>query len=163
MASLSNRQIIHSIENGEESVLFYLTKKYFHSSRRMLRRAGLPDVLTPKVFSDVLIKVYREIQQNEFSENVDFEKYFMNSMKEALSNNNTKVSSSESDVVASCFSILDESAKKLISLRIVEKLSFESIAARQNFSNPVIAQFEFNKAYAQFEKMAGARINIDIE
>ena len=66
----------------------------------------------------------------------------------------------EKEIVASCFSILDESARKILSARYVEKLSFEQIAVRLEYSNPIIAQFEFNKAFNQFENISRARLNI---
>ena len=67
--------------------------------------------------------------------------------------------SEEKEIIRSCFSILDETSRKILAARYSEKLSFEQIAARMDFSNPVIAQFEFNKAFSQFEKISRARLN----
>lgn len=170
MASFTNQQVIYSIQNGEEEILFYLTKKYYNSSRRLLRRIGCRDSETPAVFGRVLVNVFSEIQRNNISTNVDFEQFFYNSLREyfkTLKTENPKErelnTSEEKEIIRSCFSILDETSRKILAARFSEKLSFEQIAARMDFSNPVIAQFEFNKAFSQFEKISRARLNVASE
>ena len=69
----------------------------------------------------------------------------------------------ERDAAASCFTILDEQSKKLLSARYTEKLTFEEIAVRFEFSNPVIAEFEVHKSLNQFRQIAQARLNTGIE
>ena len=167
MASFTNQQVIQSIKNGEEDILFYLTKKYFNSSRRWLRRSGCRDSETPAIFGRVIVNVFGEIQRNNISTNVDFEQFFNNSLREYFKilktenpNKRDLNSSEEKEITRSCFSILDENARKILAARYSEKLSFEQIAARMDFSNPVIAQFEFNKAFSQFEKISRARLNV---
>lgn len=166
MARYSNQQIFNHILNGEEEILFYLTKKYYNSSRRWLHRNGCIDSDTPAIFSKVLINVYDDIQRNNISQNVDFEIFFYNSLREFFKNikseNNHEPESSEKEIVSSCFLILDEFYRKILSARYSEKLSFEQIAVRFKFSNPVIAQFEFNKAFSQYEKISKARLNISL-
>ena len=154
MVSFTNQEVIHSIQNGEERILFYLTKKYFNSSRRWLRRSGCRDSETPAIFGRVMVNVFGEIQRNNISPNVDFEQFFFNSLREYLKNviaenqeDRNLIISEEKEIIRLCFSILDESSRKILAARYSEKLSFEQIAARMNFSNPVIAQFEFNKAF----------------
>ena len=170
MSRYSNQQIFNAILNGEEEVLFYLTKKYFESSRRWLRRNGCRDSDTPAIFSNVLVSVWGEIQQNNFSPKVDFELFFFNSLREFFKNqkpdknhNQESIESKQKEVIGSCFSILDESSRKILSARYAEKLSFEQIAVRLNFSNPVIAHFEFDRAFSQFEKIARTRLNVASE
>jgi DNA-directed RNA polymerase specialized sigma24 family protein len=170
MSSYSNQQIITSIKNGQDEVLFYLAKKYFQSGRRWLRRNGFRDADTPSVFSKILLKIYREIQQSNLSTDIDFEPFFFNSLRQYSSQFKPEknkdivpipsMSDNEKEIIGSCYSILDESFRKILAARYVEKLSFEAIAVRHNFSNPVIAQFEFNKAFNQFEKIARARLNV---
>jgi hypothetical protein len=170
MSRYSNHQIITSIQNGDDEILFYLAKKYFQSARRWLRRSGYRDADTPSIFGTIIVKIYREIQQSNISPNIDFEPFFFNSLREytnqekSFKNHNVVTTEAkpdnDKDIVGNCFSILDESSRKILTARYVEKLSFEQIAARQNFSNPVIAQFEFNKAFSQFEKISKARLNI---
>lgn len=167
MAKYSNQQLFNSILNGEEEILFYLTKKYFHSTRRWLLRNGCRDSDTPAIFSKVIVNVCREIQQNNISPNVDFELFFFNSLREYFKNRKADkkydqelIPSEEKEIISSCFSILDESSRKILAARYAEKLSFEQIAARLNFSNPVIAQFEFNKAFSQFGKISRVRLNV---
>ena len=170
MASFTNQQVIQSIKNGEDEILFYLTKKYFNSSRRWLRRRGFRDSETPAIFGRVMVNVFGEIQRNNISTNVDFEQFFTNSIREyskILKTENPKErelnTSEEKEIIRACFSILDETSRKILAARYSEKLTFEQIAARMDFSNPVIAQFEFNKAFSQFEKISRARLNVASE
>lgn len=168
MRRKSNQEIITSIQNGEEEVLFYISGKYFPGSRKWLRRHGCRDIDTPWIFSRAMVDVYRELQQNKISPNIDFELFFFNflknhwnQLKEIRLEKHQSILPGDVAIVASCFTILDESARKILSLRYCEKLSFEQIAARLEFSNPVIAQFEFNRAFSQFENIANARLNVN--
>lgn len=170
MTSFTNQEVIQSIKNGEEDILFYLTKKYFNSAGRWLRRSGCRDSETPAIFGRVMVNVFGEIQRNNISSNVDFEQFFTNSLREYFKILKTENpderelnTSEEKEIIRSCFSILDESSRKILAARYSEKLSFEQIAARMDFSNPVIAQFEFNKAFSQFEKISRARLNVASE
>jgi hypothetical protein len=165
MPRLSNQQIISSLQNGEESVMFYLSKRYFESARKLLRRKGCRDKDTPAVFSRILVGVCREIQRNKISPNVDFEHFLFNSIRDYISDMKTIGRDAlfipgEREIVASCFSILDESSRKILSARYCENLTFEQIAARLEYSNPVIAHFEFNKAFSLFENIVRARLNV---
>ena len=167
MNRYSNQELIGAILNGEEDILFYVAKKFFHSSRRWLIRNGCRDSETPAIFSRVVVNVCREIQQNKLSSNVDFEYFFNNSLHDYFKNNKDYKKSEqdlflskEKDVISSCFSILDDSSRKILAARYAEKLSFEQISSRFNFSNPVIAQFECNKAFNQFEKITRVRLNV---
>jgi len=170
----SNEEVINSIRNGKEETLYVLSKKYFQSSRRWLRRKGISDSATPAIFAKMIVKMFRDIQQNRLSTHVDLDKYIFNMFNEHLSKEkeNRKFkrqpsilpsSDIERDVTASCFTILDEQSKKLLSARYTEKLSFEEIAVRFDFSNPVIAEFEVHKALNQFRQIAQARLNTGIE
>jgi hypothetical protein len=168
MPSYSNKQLFLSIQNGEEEIMFYLTKKYYQTSRRWLRREGCIDSDTPIIFSTVLVNICREIQHQRISPEIEFEHVFFNALRNYL----TQLKNSEEDietqienteVIASCFSIMEEYSKKILISRYVEKRSFETIAELQNFSNPVIAQFEVNKAFNQFEAISKVRLNIPTE
>jgi hypothetical protein len=166
MRKLTNQQVISSIQNGDESILFYLSRKYFEQVRKLLRRKGCRDQDTPAIFAGILLNVYREIQTNRLSPNVDFENFLMNSVKEhindfkLLSFQNDHLLPADKEIVSSCFSILDESSRKVLAARYCENLSFEQIAARLGYSNPVIAHFEFNKAFTVFENIVRARLNV---
>jgi hypothetical protein len=167
MARYSNQEIFNALQNGEDAILLYLTEKYYQSARRMLRRSGFRDSDTPTVFSNVIIKIAREVQQNNLSATIDFEPFFFNTLQEymkdfkALRKDGYLVSQlGEKEIVISCFSILDESSRKILAARYAEKLSFEQIAARFEFSNPMIAQYEFNKAFSIFGNISKARLNI---
>jgi hypothetical protein len=164
----SNQQNILAIKNGDEDVLLSLSKKYYPSTRRYLRRKGFSDKNTPYIFSDILVSVYREIQLSINSSHIEIEQLFFNSLNAFINNNKPQVIndhgiSDEKIIVSSCFDILDESSKKLLAARYVENLNFEQIASRFNFSNPVIAQFEFERSFSQYENISRARMNVNAE
>jgi hypothetical protein len=159
--------IITSIQNGDEEILFYLTDKYYPSARRWMRRHGCRDADTPQVFGKVLLQVYREIRSQRISKHVDFNNLFYNSLKDFLGREHSVEPGKEPEqpgelnVVANCFSILDESARRLLAERYAEERTFEEMAVSQNYSNPAIAEFELNKAYEQYEKIVRARLKLD--
>jgi len=158
MSRRRNQHIIQSIHNGNEEILFYLSRLYFQSARRLLRRKGISDSSTPRVFATILTNVYREIKQKKLSAQVDFESYLFNSIRdfsEASLHPDQDV-----EIVSACFGILDESSRKILSSRYADRISFEEIATRCGFSNAVIAEHEVNKAMSQFEKIAAARLNM---
>ena len=166
-----NEEIITSLQNGREEELLALSRRYFQSSRRWLRRKGISDSATPAIFAKVLVKIFRHIQQNRLSVHVDLDKYIYNMLNEQLSKEKEDrkfkrqiailpSTDIEREVAATCFTILDEQNKKLLSSRYTEKLTFEEIAVRFEFSNPVIAEFEIHKALNQFRQISQARLNI---
>lgn len=165
MARLTNQQIITSLQNGDETILFYLSKRYYESARKLLRSNGCRDKDTPGIFSRILVNVCREVQRNKISPNVDFELFLFNSLQEHWSEIKTNGSDSlylpgEKEIIASCFTILDDQSRKILSARYCENLTYEQIATRFDYSNPVIAQFEFNKAFLLFENIVRARLNV---
>ena len=162
---MNNQQIITAIQNGEDSVLLFLSRKYYESARKLLRRKGCRDKDTPVIFSGILVNAIREIQRNKISSNVDFEMFLFNNIREHLNDMKMMEKKSnflpgEREIIASCFMILDESSRKILAARYSENLTFEQIAARLEFSNPVIAHFEFNKAFILFENIVRARLNV---
>ena len=172
MSSYTNPEIISDIQNGKEEALFYVSKKFFQPARRWLRRKGVPDDKTPEIFVSVLVQLFREIQQQHLSIHVDFESYLFNSLEEFFIQEKAKdrkqryvlgpiYSDLQKEAVSLCVQIQDEDEKKLLFCRYAEKLNFEQIAVRFEFSNPVIAQFEVNKALNRLEGMVRIRLNID--
>lgn len=163
--------ILSDIKNGKEEVLVYLTKKFFPSARKFLRLKGLNDAGTPIVFSHVLAKSVVSIQRRKNISHIDFEKYLFESLAEEvkkikeekpdLKNEQLKVFSNERiKVVSDCVLILDEYARTILFARFSERLSYEKIAERFQFSNAVIAQHEVNKALNQLEGIVKLRLNI---
>jgi DNA-directed RNA polymerase specialized sigma24 family protein len=172
MPRYSNPEIISAIHNGNEEVLFYVSRKFFQPARRWLRRKGVPDEKTPEIFISILLKVFREIQQQRLSVHIDFESFLFNSLDDHFRQEKTKgrderfktessFSDENKEIVAQCVSILDEENRKLLFSRYAEKLSFEQIAVRFNYSNPVIAQFEVNKAMNRLEAISRIQLNIE--
>jgi hypothetical protein len=68
----------------------------------------------------------------------------------------------QADVAAQCVAVLDEDTRRLLFLRFSEKRTYEEIATLCNYGNPVIAQFEVEKAYRQFEGIVKVRFGIDV-
>ena len=172
MTRYTNPEIISDIQNGKEEVLFYVSRKFFQPARRWLRRKGVPDDKTPQIFVTVLLQLFREIQQQHLSLHVDFESYLFNSLEEYFKQEKTKnkkqrynleplYSDSQKEAVALCVEIQDIDTRKLLFSRYAEKLTFEQIASRFDFSNPVIAQFEVNKAMNRLEGIVRIQLNID--
>jgi hypothetical protein len=167
MRRSENSATITAIQNGQEDVLFSLTRKYYPSARRWLRQKGIRDIDTPAVFSRLLVKVFTEIKSHPGSANIDFESFFFNALKnysgELRAERKLKINKEESpadlQAAIACYTILDEQAKQILSARYAENMSFEQIASRFNFSNPVIAQFEVNKAYVQLAHIVNIRLN----
>ena len=165
MKRYSEGEIIHAINNGSREVLVYLARKYFPSSRRLMRIKGLRDEVTPSVFADVLTSVYLKLQQQQF-EYVDFESYFLHALNEHVrvvkgyGNATTHKEVAEPDEIAShCVSILDEQSQQILFSRVAGKMSYERIKNKFQFSNAVIAQYEVNKAMSQLEGIVKLRLN----
>jgi hypothetical protein len=115
--------------------------------------------------------VFLTIQQQNIPENIDFEDYFFRTLYEWIDKlkderkkkNKLKFSNlaDEGEKIASdCVSILDEHSQKLINARVIEKLSYEKIALRFQYTNAVMAQQEFNRIYNQLEGIVKLRMNI---
>ncbi|MBK6838575.1 MAG: sigma-70 family RNA polymerase sigma factor [Bacteroidetes bacterium] len=171
MARYSNEEIVSALINGQEDILFYLNRKYFETARRWLRRKGTPDAQTPEIFTTVLVNVYREIQHSRISPNIPFEPYLFNALQEFLREEkmlrkenkfslSPVFSDQQRDIVAGCVNLMEVDNRRLLAARYAENLSYEQIAVRFEYSNPVIAQFEVNKAMNQLEGIARARLNI---
>jgi DNA-directed RNA polymerase specialized sigma24 family protein len=173
MSLYNNKQLITEIQNGNEQVLVYLAKKYFHSARRVLRVKGIKDAQTPAIFSTVLIKAWMDILCHKFPSSIEFETFLFNSLedhiKEIKEKKNRKIlaadaimAGEQAGIVAQCVSILDENATNLVQAHYAEQLSFEKIAQRFNYSNAVIAQHEVYKAMSQLEGIVKLRLNISL-
>ncbi|MCX6291896.1 MAG: hypothetical protein NT126_09055 [Bacteroidetes bacterium] len=171
MSRYSNKQLITEIRNGNEDVLDFLATKYFSHARRVIRLKGIKDSTAPELFSIVLVKAWFDVLFHKLPANIDFEAFFYSSLedyirelKDRKKNNSLKsdslFSNHQKEVVAQCVFILDEQAKKLVHAHYGEKLSFEKIASRFNYSNAVIAQHEVNKAMNQLEGIVKLRLNI---
>jgi len=74
--------------------------------------------------------------------------------------NNSLNPDSDISIASQCVSILDDQLQKLLFARIVEKMSYENIADRFQYSNAVIAQHEVHKALHQLEGIVKLRMNI---
>lgn len=159
MSRIKEQSVIDELKNGSTDILLYLTQQYFQSSRRWLRSKGVRDADTPQLFSKAVINLMRELQAKKPSAPVDMEKYIFTKINEALSA--YKVKTTEGDermqisgiqLTARCFAALDDDARKLLSAYYADNLTFEELAVRFEFSNPVIAEFEVNR---QMKKLEG--------
>ena len=82
------------------------------------------------------------------------------SLKEGRKRNDIYSAPEPALVAAKCVSILDEDVQRLLFARVAEKLSYERIKEKFQFSNAVIAQYEVNKALDQLEGIVKLRMNI---
>lgn len=173
MSRFNNKQLIAGIQNGKDEVIVYLAEKYFPYTRKLLRTKGVMDSMTPEFFSLVLVKVCLDIVQNKYPSSIEFETFFFNSLKDSILewksrrgddglNEEAFHSNQQKLIVAQCVSILDEHSIKLVHAYYAERLSFETIAAKFNYSNPVIAQHEVNKAINQLEGIVTLRLKSSI-
>ena len=171
MSKLTNREIFSEIREGNEDMLIYLHERYFQQSRRWLRRQGFPDQQTPLVFSEVLVRLFREIQRKKIPGEVEFEPYFFNMLEEFTNEdkrlrkeNKRRITATftdaEKDIISQCTMILDDQVRKLLFARYVEHLSSEEIAARFGHKNPLFSQSEVDKAMLQLENISRIRLQI---
>ncbi len=171
MSRFNNKQLITGIQNGNEDVLVYIAEKYFPQARRVLRMKGFNDSSAPEFFSTVMVKVCMDILHHKFPSNIEFETFFFNCLQESIHDEKNKkrgnqlkpdpvFSDQQKSVVAQCVSILDEQSRNLVHAHYAERLSFEAIASKFEYSNSVIAQHEVNKAMNLLEGIVKLRLNI---
>ena len=168
MNSSANKKLVAEFKGGNDDVVSVAARKFFPSARKFLRMKGVRDKFTPQAFADSLVAVLLEIRRNKVSELADFngilnsalgrEAEALRSFRRAGTDEVTE--DTNADVAAQCVSVLDAASKQLLYLRYGERKSFEEIAAILNFSNPVIAQFEVEKAYRQLEGIVKVRFNM---
>ena len=166
MKRFSKKNIIDEIQNGNEEVLGRLSQKHFPSIRRLLRIRGIRDSETPQVFSHILATVFINLSKRKTVSDIDFEEYLLNSANDYVKNRKQILhnvnSNNDDEITAHCVSILDEHLQKLLFARVVEKLSYEKIAERFQYSNAVIAQYELDKAFQQLEGIVKLRLNVSL-
>ena len=166
MKRYPGRDILTEINNGNEEVLVYLARKYFTTARRILRMRGFRDEHTPHIFADVLAKVYSDLRHQK-REHLDFESYFLGLLKSVPKNKLAEDKNVAPDqvneaghIVSQCVAIMEDDAQQLLFARVTEKLNYEQMKDRFQFSNAVIAQYEFDKAFNQLEGIVRLRLNI---
>jgi len=168
MSLTANKRLIAEFKVGNDEVISEAARKFFPSARKFLRMKGVRDELTPKVFADSLVTVLSEIRRNKVSELADFTGLLNTALgREAEALKSAGRSAPEeipedtnAAVAAQCVAVLDAPSQQLLFLRYAERKSFEEIAAILNYSNPVIAQFEVDKAYRQLEGIVKVRFNM---
>lgn len=166
---MKTQDLIREIKKDSNEALSFIVRKFFPVSRKMLGRKGIRDSMTPRVFSSALIGVLKDIRCHNLSEMVDFNSLLHNALISEAANFKNGSGTPEkpspeqlkSGVVANCVLVLDEQAQKLLYVRYVEQKSFEEISNMFGFSNPVIAQFETDKAYKQLEGIVKVRLSVN--
>lgn len=165
----SDDAVIRAIRNGSNDPLFEIARRYFSTARRLLRTRGVKDSETPRVFSGVLTRFARNIRQHKIAEQTDISTYLVNVLRQYAredraarkgreSRNLNEVLEEDRLVASRCITILDERSKALLFARYSELLNYEQIAARFQYSNPVIAQTEVEKAASLLERILSARL-----
>ncbi|MEY4594891.1 MAG: hypothetical protein RIQ47_1301 [Bacteroidota bacterium] len=168
MARFSDKEILRGLKNGSAEVLFYLSDRFFQSSRRWLRTKGIRDADTPSLFSDALIRLMRDVQHKNVPEQLQPGTYLSTVLRTQLKDHklmrslNDKEQEHEKQMqrVAACYSILEDQSRQILSAYYADRMNFEEIAARFDFGNPVIAEVEVNKAMQQLETLVKARLSI---
>ena len=163
-----NKKIIVDFKSGSDEIVSGAARKFFPAARKFLRMKGIRDAMTPMVFAESLVTVLSEIRRNKVSELADFNGLLNNALgrgAEAVraaerSGTEPVTEESKSNIAAQCVAVLDAQSQQLLFLRYAERKSFEEIAGILNFSNPVIAQFEVEKAYRQLEGIVKVRFNM---
>jgi len=166
---LKTQDLIVEIKKDRNEVLSFIVRKFFPISRKILGRKGIQDSMTPQIFTSALIRVLKDIRCHNLSEMVDFNSLLQNALiheaanfkSRSLTPENISADQLNANIVANCVLVLDEQAQRLIYVRYVEQKSFEEIAQIFNFSNPVIAQFETDKAYKQLEGIVKVRLSVN--
>jgi ATP phosphoribosyltransferase len=168
MALLTNRQLLEGIRHDDSSVMAAAAKKYFPSCRKYLRMKGVRDAGTPEAYARAFAGVIAEVRAGRISELADFGSILHQAMlrevekiREQAAGNLSGGLAVSPDVVAQCVAVLDEDIQRLLMLRFAERKSYEEIALASNFSNPVIAEFEVERAYQQLQRMVNVRFNLD--
>jgi hypothetical protein len=157
MPRFTSLYIKNSIHNGDEEILFSIAADYFPKARRWLRKKGVRDSDTAAIFSLGLVSAYREIQRKELSAKPDFESLLFDKLLDACTAG--QPGDPETEIIARCFDIMEADSKRLLVARFAAGQSYETIAARMDFSNAMIAEHEVNKAMNQLERIAAARLN----
>ena len=168
MALLTNSHIFEGILHDDTGIVSAAAKKYFPTSRKFLRMRGVRDGATPEAYARAFSGVISEIRAGRISELADFGSVLHQAMirevvkiREGNGENMAGGYSVSPDVVAQCLTVLDEDIQRLLMLRFAERKSYEEIATACNFSNPVIAEFEVERAYQQLRRMVNVRFNLD--
>lgn len=161
--------VIRAIRNGSNDPLFDIARRFFSTARRLLRSRGIRDSDTPRVFSGLLTEFARDIRESRIAEQTDISSYLFNVLRQFARDDraarkgrddrepNTAVEVDRM-IASRCMSILDERSKSLLFARYAERLSYEQIAVRYQYSNPVIAQTEVEKAASLMERILSARL-----
>ena len=163
-----SKKIIVDFKGGSDEVVSLAARRFFPSARKFLRMKGVRDAMTPMVFAESLVTVLSEIRRNKVSELADFNGLLNNALgkgAEAVraaerAEPEPVMDEGNAQVAAQCVAVLDGQSQQLLFLRYAERKSFEEIAAILNYSNPVIAQFEVEKAYRQLEGIVKVRFNM---
>lgn len=165
MARFTDKDILYGLKNGSKEVLFYLSGRFYQSSRRWMRSKGIRDADTPALFSEALLRMMREVQQKELPEHLDpadlLSNIIRNLTRERRSRNSASdiLPDNQQAIVSGCFSILDDSSRDLLSARFADRMGFQQLAVRFGFGNAAIAEAEINKAMDRLERMVNTRLS----
>jgi len=168
MALLTNKQLLEGIRHDDTAVVKAVAKKYFPSSRNFLRMKGVRDAGTPEAYARAFAGVIAEVRAGRISELAEFSSVLHQALlreveriRESMAGGDAAGFVVSPDVVAQCVAVLDEDIQRLLMLRFAERKTYEEIALACNFSNPVIAEFEVERAYQQLQRMVNVRFNLD--
>lgn len=165
-----NKELIKEIKSGNEEVLLHLFKKYYKDLKRIFHSYSIKESDMPSLASAVLVQIWMEIQQNDFSENIDLPSYILNTgkemgqktaeeRKERRKDRNKEVVEVQMprDIIAECVNVLDPAAKQALQLRYAENKSVDEVAARLNKDISAAHELLF-KAFDQLSAIVKIRM-----
>ena len=159
----SNSQLRDLISSSDDAVAV-AAGKLFPIGRKILRAKGVRDALTPRLFAAAFANVLAEIRKGRVPEWSDFNSLLNNALgREASAERAGRdlPQDSQATIAAQCVAVLDGDARRLLFLRYAEAKTYEQIATDFNFGNAVIAQFETDKAYKQYEGLVRVRFQLE--
>ncbi|MFM7216497.1 MAG: hypothetical protein ACKO1U_00610 [Bacteroidota bacterium] len=166
MSLTDNSSLIQGLRASSNEALDRFTKRYFQSTRRWMRRQGVRDSDTPRLFADMLVGIIRFLQVKKVSGPMDLELLMRECIRENVKGYKGRNKAKEitiapdgiSVTAARCFSALDEQAQQLLEAYYVQGFKFEEIADRFGFGNAAIAEFEIDRAMELLENLVNVSV-----
>ena len=143
LSAQKSRELVKEIKSGNEEVLLYLFKKHYADMKRIFSSYRMREKEIPSHVASMIVKIWMEIQRNDFSENIDLSSYLLNTAREraekivaerkaSMKNKPTEVIADKSpqEIIAECVNVLDDKSRKLLQWRYAENNSMEQLAEK---------------------------------
>jgi len=166
-----NRELIKEIKSGNQDILLYLFKKYYHDMKHVFQSRNVEEKDILAQAAAVIVQVWMEIQRNDFSENIELESYLLNTSKdnaerlaaEKKANKKNKLTDVAVDertpreIIAECVNVLDTASRQALQWHYAENQSIEKVAEKLKID--VAAAHDFiGKAFTQLSSIVKIRM-----